>query len=320
MKKNNTLKTVILLLAALLLSAGCKTVETQPVSRRRQAAFFANVRDPRIYGLHIYQTPAGIEYRGGGRVHPNQIEVRPMGVKRPLRPVVMMTGNFDAEWPVLLDFTALQSWFEFSTAQELGAQPVGEHEAQMVRLPNEKTVGYLSVVSALRFGQLHISSPLICVRMADGPLGALARGIEKPAPNGVVGWDLLRKLKQIQLDYSAAQVLLSTVEAYAPDPQQIVAELPLVQHAGACAVRGSINGRDSLIFIDPAGDFEFATGAVAAVSRVQLGETLVFEHPAVSASPGGARLGARLLQNYKITVCPQAGMIYFEKPDSGKGQ
>jgi hypothetical protein len=320
MKKKNRLKTGLFLLAALLLAAGCKTTETEtrPVSWKQKSAYLADVRDPRIYGLHIYQTPAGIEYRGGGRMHPNQTAARPMGVKEPLRPVVMLTGNFGIEWPVLLDFTASQSWFEFSTAQKIGAQPVGEREAQMIRQPGEEIAGCLSIVSALRFGQLQISSPLIYVRLADGPLGTLARGITEPAPKGVIGWDLLKKLQQIRLDYSGARVLLSTGAAYAPDPRQLLAERPLVQHAGACAVRGIIDGKESLILIDPAGDFEFATDGAEAVGSVRLGENLVFENPAVSASPGGARLGARLLQKYKITVCPQAGVVYIESSSNGE--
>ncbi|GEM_PF-752705 len=311
-----TLKAALLPVAALLLSAACKTTEMEirPVSWQRQSAYLAKVRDPRIYGLSIYQTPGGIEYRGGGRLHPNQVEARPMGIKEPLRPVVMLTGNFGIEWPVLLDFTASKSWFEFSTAQKLGAKPVGERKAKMARLPGEEIAGCLSIIPSLRLGQLHISSPLIYVRLADGQLGTLARGIEKPGPKGVVGWDLLKKFEQIQFDYSGAKVLLATDAAYTPNPGQLITAVPLVKHAGACAVRGSIDGKETLILIDPAGDFEVATDGATPVSTIGLGEQLAIAGVAVSESPGGVRIGARLLQDYKLTVCPREGIIYFERP------
>jgi len=91
-----------------------------------------------------------------------------------------------------------------------------------------------------------------------------------------------------------------------------------VKYAGACAVRGLIDGKEGLILIDPAGDFEVATEGAAAVLSLQLDADLLFSVPAVAKSPGSTRVGARLLQNYKIIICPLAGAVYFEKPDTGK--
>jgi len=83
-------------------------------------------------------------------------------------------------------------------------------------------------------------------------------------------------------------------------------------------VRGLIAGKEGMIFIDPAGDFEVATDGAAAVSSIQLDADLLFSAPAVENSPGGTRIGVRLLQKYKITICPQAGAVYFEKLNAGK--
>jgi hypothetical protein len=83
-------------------------------------------------------------------------------------------------------------------------------------------------------------------------------------------------------------------------------------------VRGLVNGKEGLILIDPAGDFEVAADGTAGVSSVQLDVDLFFPNPAVAPSTGGVRIGARLLQKYRVTVCPQEGMIYFEKPDADK--
>jgi hypothetical protein len=314
------MKTSLFFLSMLLLLAGaCKTTETKPVPWKEQSAYLAKVRDPRIYGFSIYQTPGGIEYRGGGRLHPNQGAVLPMKAKEPLRPVVMLRGNFGMESPILLDFCASASWLEFDLAKTLGAMPVGELEAQLVKRPGEEIAESLSMVPSMRFKQLFIEQPLVYVRMATGPLGPLARGIEEPELKGVIGWDLLKKFEQIQLDYADGKVALLTGGiAYAPDPSQLIAKVSLVKYAGACAVRGLIAGKEGMIFIDPAGDFEVATDGAAAVSSIQLDADLLFSAPAVANSPGGTRIGVRLLQKYKITICPQAGAVYFEKLNAGK--
>lgn len=308
-------------IAALLLSAAaCKTTETKPVPWKTQSAYLAKVRDPRIYGFSIYQTPAGIEFRDGGRLHPDQIAALSMEAEDPLRPVVMTKRNLGLESPVLLDFSTSASWLEFDLAQALGALPVGEREAQLVALPGEKIAGCPSMVPSMRFKQLYVERPLVNVRMATGPLGGvLARGIEKPELKGVIGWEILRKFEQIHLDYAEERVsLVTSGAAYMPDPARLIGKLPLVKHAGACAVNGLVNGEASLILIDPAGDFEIATDGAAPVSSVQLDADLLFSAPAVVKSPGGTRIGARLLKGYKVVVCPQAGVIYFEKPDAGK--
>jgi hypothetical protein len=303
----------------MLIAAGCKTTETTPVSWKEQSAYLAKVRDPRIYGYSIYQTPRGIEYRGGVRLHSNQGAELAMKADEPLRPVVMLRhGEFGIKSPVLLDFSTSACWLEFDLAQKLGAIPVSEREAQLVKLPGDEFAGCFSIVQTMRFNQLFIELPPVYVRMAHGPLGPLARGIEKPELKGVIGWEVLKKFEQIQLDYSKARVLLSTGKtAFMSDPALHIAKLPLVKHAGVCAVRGILNGKESLIIIDPAGDFEIATDGAAAVS-VQLDADLLFSAPAVADSPGGTRIGARLLKNYKVTICPQAGEVYFEKPDADK--
>jgi len=308
------------LMAALLLSAAaCKTTETKPVSWKTQSAYLAKVRDPRIYGFSIYQTPAGIEFRDGGRLHPEQIAALSMEAEDPLRSVVMTKGAFGLESPVLLDFSTSASWLEFDLAQALGALPVGEREAQLVALPGEKIAGCPSMVPSMRFKQLYVERPLVNVRMATGPLGSLARGIEKPELKGVIGWEILRKFEQIHLDYAEERVsLVTSGAAYMPDPARLVGKLSLVKHTGACAVSGLVNGKEALILIDPAGDFEMATDGAVPVSSVQLDADLLFSAPAVVKSPGGTRIGARLLKGYKIVVCPPAGVIYFEKPDAGK--
>jgi hypothetical protein len=306
--------------SALLILAGCKTTEpeeTVPVSWREQQAYLARASDPRIFGLSIYETPAGPQIRGGGRLHPGQAEALPMLLEAPFRPVVNLHGNFGVQWPVLLDLTASVSCLEFDTARKVGARPVGEQaKPQLVKLPGEDVASCVSLVPSLRLGQLFVENPLVYVRMANGSLGRAARGIDRPGLRGVVGWNVLEKLEQIQFLYSIGQVVLKTTDPYVPNPGLLVAELPLVEHAGACAVRGVVNGKRGLILLDPAGDFEVAAGGT--VSSLKLGTNLTLTNPAVSSSPGGVRVGSRLLQNYRVTICPKAGVVYFETKMTGE--
>ena len=318
MKMKNEL---LILSSILLVAAACKTTETEtkPVSWKTQSAYLATVQDPRRFGYSIYETPSGIDYRGGSRLHPNQAEALTMEAEDPLRSVVMMKENFGMDAPVLLDFSTSASWLEFDLAKALNAVPINERDAQLFKIPGEEIPGCPSVVAALRFGQLHVENPLVNVRMATGSLGSLARGIKKPEPKGVIGWEILRKFEQIQLDYTAKKILISTGgTAYMPNPAMVAGKLPLVKYAGACAVRGLVDGKEQLILIDPAGDFEVATDGEVPVASVQLDADMLFSAPAVAKSTGGIRIGARLLKSYKIVIRPQAGLIYFEKPDAGK--
>lgn len=301
---------------AALLFAGCKTTEeVKPVTWKEQSAYLAKVQDPRYYGYNIYDTPGGIDYRGGCRLHRNQIAEILMGPESPLFPAGMLPGKFGKESAWLFDFSASTSWLEFDLATSLGARPVSEGKAQLVKIAGDDTPGCLSIIPTLRLDQLYIENPLVYVRLDNGPLGAPARGIETPMIKGVLGWDILKKLEQVVLDYPGKRMVISTAEvSYEPNPALLAAAVPLVKHAGACVVQGIVDGQKKMIVIDPAGDFEVATDGASAVGTIQLGQDLVISSPTVSVSPGGTRIGARLLQNYTLAVCPQEGLVYFEKP------
>jgi hypothetical protein len=308
------MKKFCLFLTASLLLAGCMTTEeAKPVSWREQSAYMARVRDPRMFGFGIYKTAGGVEYRGGARLHPRQVEALPMEAKKPYRPVVSTRGNFGLAWPVLLDITSGTSWCDFHVAQKLGAQPVGENKAALVKTPGEETSSCPSVIGSLRFGQLYIESALVYVRMASGPFGTLARGVDKPEIKAVLGWDILEKFEQIRFDYVAGQVLLASTLEYEANPELLVAQVPLVKRAGVCAVRATVDGDTRMVLIDPVGDYEVATDGAEPVLDLVLGDGLSIQMPAVSESPGGIRIGARFLENYGLVLCPQKGFLYLEQ-------
>ena len=313
---------LFLLFTALLVIAGCKTTTTEvkPLSWSQQQAYLKTVRDPRMFGLGIYDTPSGPQIRGGGRLHPERAEALPMQpeiideekkTERVLRPIVILRGPFGDEWPVLLDCASTKSWFEFDAAQKLGARPVAERDAVLVHLPGDEVNSCLSVISSLRLGFLYIEDSLVYVRMATGPLGEVTRGITLPEVKGVIGWDLLRKFERIQFLYSLDQIALFTTEKYTPNPNKVIATLKMVKQAPVCMVRGMVDGKECMIQIDPAGDFEMAAGG--AVSSIQLSPDLIISGATVKTMPGGVRIGAQFLKDYQVSICPKEGLIYIEE-------
>ncbi len=309
------------LFAMAVLVAGCKTTEseTKRISWEEQRAYLRKLQDPRLFGLSIYDTPAGPEIRGGGRLHRSRTEAIEMLAEKPLRPLVYLTGNSDEEWPALLDFTSPATWLGFDLARQLNAQPIGELNAQLVTRPGDEIPACMSTVSSLRMGQMFIEHPLVFVRMATGSLGALNRNVSDGPVKAVIGWDILKKFDRIQFLYSMNRiVLMTTTEEYEPNPERLAATLPLVSPLGLCAVEGRMNGQSGPVLIDPAGDFQVA--APGTVSSLQLGEGISLSSPVTVPSPDGVRIGARFLQNYQVTVCPQAGVIHFEKPVALRGK
>lgn len=311
----------VLMIAAislLLCAGGCRTTkEARPVSWSRQQSYLSTLRDPRLYGYSIYAKAGELEFRGGGRLHPRQSDVLSMVVKKPFRPVVSLRGSMGQDWPVLLDFTSEKSWINFSPATRLGAVPVGEREPVLVKRPGDETGACVSIIPSMRFGVVQIESPLVYVRFADGPMGDAVRGIEKPIVEGVIGWDLLRPFEQIRFDYAGGNILLFTEEVYQPDPGQLIAQIPL-SGTSVCAVRAVVDGKARLVLIDPAGDFEIATDDGAPVVSLVLASGLEFSSSSPARSPGGVRIGARLLEQYAVTLSPRKGMLYIARPDSSR--
>ena len=307
-------------LTALILVAGCKTTETKtkPISWSQQKAYLKKLRDPRVYGLRIYDTPRGPEIRDGGRLHPERATMLPMKAKGPARPVVEMGGAFSKKEMLLLDPASSKNWLEFDLAQKLGAHPVGERDPYLIQMPGEEVTACLSVLSTMRPGEIFIENPLVYVRFATGSLGPLHRGIIDPEICGVVGWDLLKKFERVQFLYSINQVALFTTESYEPDPSEVVTTIPLVPDAEIAIAYATVNGKKTVVLLDPAGDFEVATDGAVAVESLQLGDGLTLKNPVVSESPGGVRIGAQLLQKYDVSFCPQEGVVYLEGLSTGE--
>ena len=299
--------------------AGCKTTdEPKPVSWERQQLYLNRVMDPRVYGLDLVETSAGVRIRGGGRMHYSQSDALDLLVSEPMRPVVSLKGRVQQEWVVLFDLTAAHTLFEFDTAREMDARPIAEGSAKLIDLPADDAPGCVSLIPTLRLGQVFVENPLVLVRMKNGLPASADRGISEPRPKGVIGWDVLRKMEQVQFLYSLGKVVLKSSESYEPNPYELLATIPLAAAVRGCAVNGSVDGVPVPVLIDPLGDFEVATPQGTPVSTLLLAEGIACSNPTVAVSPGGVRVGARLLERYRVTVCPKQKVLHFEARSSGE--
>lgn len=289
------------------------TDEPKPVSWQQQQAYLGTVCDPRLFGLSLVDSPKGVRIQGGGRLHYSQSYALEMGMEEPLRSVIDLQGRMGETWAVLLDFTAKNSLFEFDMGQALGARPVAEGRPTMMTLPGDDVASCVSVIPTMRLGQIFVEHPLVLVRMDNGLPGGYDRGIVEPRLRGVVGWDILRKLEQVQLLYSMEQVVLKSTDGYEPNPYELVAQVPLDTSLRVCAVPGTVRGATVSVLIDPAGDFEVATPQGLPIASLVLADGLSFENPSVAVSPdSNVRIGARLLEQYRVTICPKQKVMYFE--------
>ena len=311
--KNGMMVFLLLIMSSVLVA--CQTVDpaTSSISWRMKQEYFKKMRDPRIFGLNLYQTPTGVEIHGGGRLHPNQTVALDVLVEEPSRPVVGLITQFDKTLPALLDITSSRTWLEYASAVTLRATPLGEQDPTLIRLVDDDIDACYSMISSLRLGQLFIEYPTLYVRLATGSMGPLTRGMDDQNLRCVVGWDLLKKFEYIQFLYPVQKVILSTTEEYEPDPGLLVASLSLLEDADKCAVRGTVDGHDAMILVDPAGDFEVALPEGLTAETVDVGLKWPLKNPQISRSPRGVRIGARIFQHYHVTICPKQGLLHIER-------
>lgn len=287
-------------------------------------AFFKQAQDPRRFWITVYDSENGPVFSGSHRLHPNQnIELKFLtGPDSPL-PMFKVQGRGPREFTALIDTSSKECWTAFETFPLLGLTPLGppayesfpDHVSDTIR-------GFLSVLSTLKMGHLHIETVLVHVRAANGGLGAIGRQTD-PAPDLVLGYPLLQSLRFFQLDYPAGVFRASSTLPYTPSDADLVATAPLEEMNGLLVTEGMVDGISGPILLDSAGDFALVlpggTGSMA--KHVGLGD-LVLRNVEVQSGEGLElgdiplpRVGRQLLGRFKVTVDNFQKIIYFERPD-----
>ena len=324
MKRNFSL----LLLALVAALAGCRSPQNdyiKPLPDDQLRSFFGKPEDPRRYAITIYSSDDGPVFVGANRLHAGQQAVLPFATRRSDTSPVIEAGTKNGEpLPFLLDTSARESWLRFESAGVIRAAPLGTDRAYGTtpRHVRDDIVGYGCITAHLVFDPMWMENVVIFVRAAAGPLGMMARNTDNPKPEGVLGADVLRSFSYVQMDFEARLVTMTATLGYHPNPDRLIAAVPLIDKDGPYAVSGMVDGKKATIVLDTGGDFAIATPkmTMGAIKQISIGD-LVFRdvRPFTlrerNLTPETTvRIGRQLLSHYKVTFDNLHYTVYFEKP------
>ncbi len=321
----NLIFSLLLLVAAL---AGCRSPQTdyiKPLADDQLRSFFGRPEDPRRYAITIYSSDEGPVFVGANRLHPAHQAVLPFATRRgDTAPVIEAGGKNEAPLPFLLDTSSRESWLRFEAAPALHVSALGTDRAYGTtpRHVRDDIVGYGCITSHLVFDTLWMENVILFVRAASGPLGMLGRSAANPRPEGVLGCNVLREFSYVQMDFAARLVTITSSLGYRPNPDRLIAAVPLLDKDGPYAVSGMVNGKKATIVLDTGGDFGIATPkmTMGPIKQISIGD-LVFRdvRPYTlrerNLTPDTTvRIGRQLLSQYKVTFDNLHYTVYFEKP------
>ena len=321
----NPLKTFPALLLSCLVLSGCQSNDLPQADiampQTQQNTYLSHAKPPQQFGFSVFRYGSGIAYAGSSRLHPNHRATT--GMLKENIPVIKMRGRSKRDTlKVLIDFSAPDSWLEFSKSRELGAHFLGVNDEVIPYRGGYNTGGqnaYAGVITHLRINQLFMENIPFYIRMASGSLGPLARGIRIPRVDAVLGYDNLRNFEYIQLDLRNNLITFSSTIPYTPKGERLMTTAKIIDNPGyGLAIDGAIFNQPTPVTLDFAGNFSFARGdvKVSTTKQVSLGG-LVFRQvptlvlPTHSAPP---RAGRKMLEPYLVTVCSKKGVVYFERP------
>ena len=316
---------LFLLVPALL--SGCVTTKKGDqeviLTKEEMAAALKNSREPGQFGYLVGQVQGGVAVAAVPRLHPTQMAVMPF--KAEGQPVVEVHGKSNREKiNLLIDTSSAVSWMEFNASQEMNATFL-ELDDHHVPYRGSAAIGpvraYAAAIPQLRFHQLFIEDAAVFVRMARNTIGPLDREIKDPKVDAVLGYDMLKNFGYIRFDFQNEEVVLSATEAYVPNKDLLIGSAPIIgnQLNVGLLIEGSIDSEKVPLLLDFSGDYFFLKKNVTTplTGVIALGDVVYADTP-TGASPfpdGFPRVGARMLKEYVVTVCPSTRFVYFERPD-----
>jgi hypothetical protein len=312
------------LLLSLLLS-GCETTDTSKqdyiMSESQQKSYLEKTKPPQSFGFDLIPVRNGISFAGRARQHPQHMCVAKM--KQDNIPVVDVRGKARRNnMNILIDASYPTSWIEFNTAKEFKVQYLGIDDQAIPYRGNYNTGGadaYAGVITHLRLDTLFIENVPFYVRMAVGSLGPLARGIQSPKVDAILGYDNLRTFEFIQFDLQNNRIIFSASIPYTPKENLLMSKAKIVDLPGfGLAVEGAIFDQKMPILLDFVGNYSFARGDVKVniTKQVSLGDLVMRQVPTLVLPSHKAppRVGRKLLKPYVVTICNNEGVVYFERP------
>jgi len=310
-------------------ATGCRTKTepmVRPLSGPELKTFYSQAQDPRRFWITVYNTDKGPVFTGQNRLHSSQFVGLPfLSRQHPDVPVVQIDAWRRRKFAALIDTTSARSWLTMDAFRAMQGVPLGPPAYRFpARHVTDEPPGYIGVVNKVRFDHLHMEDAVFCARGAFGPIGRLARGIKQPKIECVMGLDMVQSFRYVQINYPLKSVVLSSATGYAPEESMLVASIPYHEAGGSLAVYGKVNGQETTILVDTAGDFTFvAKGEAFTVVRQLELDNLVFRNVEVDDPEHFdlgllefPRIGNRLLQRFRVTIDSGSKVIHFEKPDT----
>lgn len=318
------MRLIIFFFSSLLL-VGCKTPIYSTTETKlpdiQQQAYLSHAKPARHFGYQVFPiSKTEIGMRGNARLHPNHRAIVPM--KKDKTPVIEIAGrNYRDPAPALIDTSSPDSWMEFSYSQTINTDFLSFRERNFPYRGNHNTGGvpaYAAIAYQLRIRQLFIENMPLYIRMATGSLGLQARNIESPPLRAVLGYDLLKLFSYVQFNFVNGTIDFDTMNPFTPNEKWLIAETSIIDKENeGLVIEGALFGKKTPFILDLAGDYHLAHANADRLPARQLsvGE-LVFRKVPQTALPPQVlpRLGRYLFTDLIITICPQAGTVYFEKP------
>ncbi len=323
MKPPKTLPT--LLLSCLVLS-GCQTgkkaKDGSPLTPAQQESALSKTTPPQQFSaFSIHRAGNGITYSGNTRLHPHHLAS--VDMLKDNIPVIKVRGKSKRNrMNVLLDFGSASSWLEFSASQKFAAQVMGI-DGKVIPYRGKSNTGgqnaYAGVVTQLRIEDVFMEDIPFYIRMVSGSLGPLARGIQKPKVDAVLGYDNLRAFEYIQINLRKGTISFSSDIPYIPHDELLMTTAQIINLPGyGLTIEGAIRGKPVPVVLDFAGDYSFERGdkKVNNTKQVSLGDVVFLNVPTLVLEPHKSppRAGRRMLESYIITICAPEGVVYFERP------
>lgn len=292
-----------------------------PLSEEQQEIYLSKSKPAQHFGFQVFPLPRGeVGLRGSARLHPNQRAQLAMSPIDPLL-VPIMGKNKKNTALALLDTASPTSWLEFAYSRDLLAKFLGFRDQHFPYRGQRSTGGvnaYAALVHQLRIDQLFIENMPMYVRMATGSLGPQGRSLDEPQLKAVLGYDVLQLFSIVQIDFPRQMIRFSTTDSYTPNAIDLLAKAAILDHPqGGLVVEGALFGEKTAIVLDLAGAYALARPDIQEPYTRQLSiDELVFRQiPTLPLPPGNLPyLGRELLDECIITLCPQADVVYIEKP------
>ena len=316
---------IFIFLSSILLMVGCKTsiyptTETK-LPEIQQKAYLSHAKPARHFGYQVFPISNNeIGMRGNARLHPNHRAV--VAMEKNKMPVIEIAGrNYRNPAPALIDTSSPDSWMEFSYSQSINTDFLNFRERNFPYRGNHNTGGvpaYGAIAYQLRIGQLFIEDMPLYIRMATGSLGMQARNVQSPAIRTVLGYDLLKLFSYVQFNFINGTIDFNTMNPFTPNEKWLLAQTSIIDRENeGLVIEGALFGQKTPFILDLVGDYHLAhaNADLLPARQLSLGELVFRKVPQTTLPPKVLpRLGRYLFTDLIITICPQAGTVYFERP------